>query len=116
MASRDLMMDLWNLVLTISASGVISQTQEKANRSTPPRREHRLELRSSGTMSMRRSVRYTEVERSAASRSMAVPGLKKKKEDAFFDRSAVVRICLFFFPDRLNERSLYIKQIRKKKT
>ena len=44
----DLMMLLWNLVLTISASLVISHTQLKANRSTPPRREHRLEERSSG--------------------------------------------------------------------
>lgn len=32
------------MLLTISAFGVISQTQEKAKRSSPPRNEHKLEL------------------------------------------------------------------------
>ena len=62
MASLDLMIDFVNLVVTMSAvSGLISQMQEKANLSTPPRREQRFEESKSGSMSMRRSVRYTVV-------------------------------------------------------
>ena len=48
----DLMILLQNLVLTMPASCVISQMHEKARRSSPPRNEQRLELRSSGTMSI----------------------------------------------------------------
>ena len=62
MASLDLMIDLQNLVVTMSAvSGLISHTHEKANRSTPPRSEQRLEDNNSGNMSILRSVRYTVV-------------------------------------------------------
>ena len=62
MASLDLMIDLQNFVVTISAvSGLISHTHEKANRSTPPRSEQRLEDNNSGNMSILRSVRYTVV-------------------------------------------------------
>ena len=53
----DLMMLLVNLTLTISAWGFISQRVENANLSSPPRREHRLELSRSGTM----SILYTEI-------------------------------------------------------
>ena len=51
-----LMMLLWNFVLIISACGVISQTHENANRSSPPLREQRLDDNNSGTMSILLSV------------------------------------------------------------
>lgn len=47
MACRDRIMLLQKHVLTISASGVNSQIQEKANLSSFPRKEHRFELSNS---------------------------------------------------------------------
>lgn len=50
--TRERMTLFVNSVETISAVGVSSQMQEKAKRSSPPRKEHRLELSNPGTMSM----------------------------------------------------------------
>ena len=81
-AARDLMMLFANCFLTIWASCVISQMQENANLSSPPRSEHRLELSNSGTISIRLSTRYTVFPRSAASLSMAVLGRMKWETSA----------------------------------
>ena len=62
MASFDLMMDLVNFVeMILAVSGSISQMHEKAKRSTPPRSEQRFEESRRGSMSIRRSVKYTVV-------------------------------------------------------
>lgn len=84
---------LWQRVLKMFASLSISQMQENAKRSSPPRKEHKFELRRSGTytrsqftnqiyhikkkyvtISILLLTRYTVVAREAASRSIAVPG------------------------------------------
>ena len=56
------MMDLVNFVeMILAVSGSISQMHEKAKRSTPPRSEQRFEESRRGSMSIRRSVKYTVV-------------------------------------------------------
>mmetsp|Transcript_43394 Transcript_43394/g.131153 ORF Transcript_43394/g.131153 Transcript_43394/m.131153 type:complete len:339 (+) Transcript_43394:763-1779(+) len=76
-AAWDLMIALQHLTSTISASDVISQTTENVSLSTPPRSEQMSVVNKLGSMSVRRSTRYTVVHRSAASLSIAVPGWTK---------------------------------------
>mmetsp|Transcript_76897 Transcript_76897/g.248862 ORF Transcript_76897/g.248862 Transcript_76897/m.248862 type:complete len:332 (-) Transcript_76897:515-1510(-) len=64
--------------LSTSASGVISKMAENASRSLPSaRNEQTSVVRSRGSMSTRRSTRYTEVLRERASASRAVSGCTK---------------------------------------
>ena len=56
---------------------VFNHTQENANLSTPPRNEHKLPESSVGSISIRRSERYTDVHRCAASLSIALFGRRK---------------------------------------
>mmetsp|Transcript_20191 Transcript_20191/g.52375 ORF Transcript_20191/g.52375 Transcript_20191/m.52375 type:complete len:238 (-) Transcript_20191:436-1149(-) len=77
MAALDLMTDLKNSTLTISASGVSSHTVETARRSSLPRSEQMFDDSTAGTMSIRRRVRYTVVLRLAASPSANESGRMK---------------------------------------
>ena len=77
MAARLRMRLLVNRVATMSASGVTSHRTLKASRSSPPRSEQISSVSGLGSMSMRLCTRYTEVARSAASTSIAVPGFRK---------------------------------------
>ena len=76
------MTDLKNRTFTTSALGVSSHTVLKARRSTNGRSEHKFVPRRWGSMSMRRSTRYTVVPRDAASASIGVSGRTKNDTSA----------------------------------
>jgi len=77
------MIVLANLTLIISALLLISHKTEKANLSTPDIREHNSSVNNFGSISVRRSTKYTVVHLLAASRSNADSGFTK------YDTSAI---------------------------